>query len=130
MRFTTRKRSQEFRRTGDGRYHFLNLGLMGCGTRALLTKEHRIAPFRESALAFFLADDAKRFHEICELTSYLPSLFELQEWMIMRQRQAPPRINEMRKTWGDSVWDSLQTTQIWPLLSHVLNLVYPTHNIE
>jgi hypothetical protein len=84
-----RKRSEEFRRTGDGRCHFLNLGIMDYWSAArehFSQKDIELPPFRESGLAFFLADDAKQIHEICELTSYSPTV---QEWMITRQRQAP-----------------------------------------
>lgn len=122
------KKSPEFRRTADGRCHFLNLGIVDYWSAArehFSKKNVELPPFRESGLAFFLADDAKQVHEICELTSFLPSRSEFQEWMMTRQRQAPLRIDEVRKKWGDSTWHDSRTTQIWPLLSHLLNLVNP-----
>jgi hypothetical protein len=127
LRYVTRK-SLEYRITVEGRRHFLNLGVedyWSAVRQHLLEKGVELPPFRDGGLAFSLSDHAGQVHEICTLTSYLPSSMRLQEWMMQWRRHAPRRMPDVIRYWGDDVWDDPRTTQVWPLLAHVLDLVRP-----
>jgi hypothetical protein len=124
-----RRKSSEFRGTADGRCQFLNLGVADYWSETrqhLSQKGVELPPFRENGLAFSLSDESKQVCEICTLTSYLPAFSEVQHWIMKHQLQAPLRMREIRERWGDSVYDDSRTVQIWPLLSHLLDLVKPT----
>ena len=117
------KKSPEYRRTADGRYHFLNLGIVDYWYTA---REHfskqgvELPPFRESSFATFLS--TKQVHEICKLASYLP-VCGSSRMDDDTKLQAPSRMDESARNGRLGMARFTDNANLAIAFSHLLGLV-------